>query len=45
MTPEVIAMREHTGFPGMKILQFGFDSEGDSLDLPHHYALPGPWAR
>ena len=37
MTPEVIAMREHTGFPGMKILQFGFDSEGDSLDLPHHY--------
>ncbi|MGX7107859.1 4-alpha-glucanotransferase [Facklamia miroungae] len=39
MTPEVIAMREATGFPGMKILQFGFDEVGDSPDLPHHYPL------
>lgn len=37
MTPEVIAMREATGFPGMKILQFGFIEAGDSTDLPHHY--------
>lgn len=41
MTPDVIALREHTGFPGMKILQFGFDSldsDSDSFDLPHHYS-------
>src|SRR5699024_9363835 len=36
ITDEVIAMREDTGFPGMKILQNGF-SGADSLDLPHHY--------
>ncbi|MCW6659564.1 4-alpha-glucanotransferase [Aerococcaceae bacterium NML191292] len=36
MTDEVIAMRDETGFPGMKILQFGF-GENDSADLPHHY--------
>ncbi|MCR8968407.1 4-alpha-glucanotransferase [Facklamia sp. 7083-14-GEN3] len=38
MTQEVIDMREKTGFPGMKILQFGFDDLGDSPDLPHHYS-------
>ncbi|MGF3112959.1 4-alpha-glucanotransferase [Facklamia sp. P9177] len=37
MTADVIAMREATGFPGMKILQFGFEEVGDSPDLPHHY--------
>ena len=36
MTQGVIDMRDEAGFPGMKILQFGF-SEGDSVDLPHHY--------
>lgn len=36
MTDEVIAMRDETGFPGMKILQFGFGAQ-DSSDLPHHY--------
>ncbi|WP_035446341.1 4-alpha-glucanotransferase [Atopobacter phocae] len=36
MTDEVIVMREYTGFPGMKILQFGF-SGMDSVDLPHNY--------
>jgi len=37
VTDEVIAMREQAGFPGMKILQNGFDGQEDSLDLPHHY--------
>lgn len=37
MTPEVIDMREQTGFPGMKILQNGFAVTEDSNDLPHHY--------
>lgn len=37
MTPEVIEMREATGFPGMKILQNGFAVTEDSEDLPHHY--------
>ncbi|MRI85538.1 4-alpha-glucanotransferase [Aerococcaceae bacterium WS4759] len=36
MTQEVIDMREGTGYPGMRILQFGF-STVDSVDLPHHY--------
>lgn len=30
-------MREATGFPGMKILQFGFEGEADSYYLPHHF--------
>ena len=36
MTQEVIDMRDETGFPGMKIMQFGFGG-GDSVDLPHNY--------
>ena len=38
MTDEVIELRDTTGFPGMKILQFGF-GEGDSRDLPHNYPV------
>lgn len=37
MTDEVIAMRDKTGFPGMKILQFGFNGFEDSVELPHNY--------
>lgn len=37
MTPEVEAMRAHVGYPGMKILQFAFDGEHDSPDMPHNY--------
>ncbi len=44
ITPEVRALRDDLGFPGMKILQFGFDAEesGTGLDtanpfLPHNY--------
>lgn len=36
MTNEVIEFRNKTGFPGMKVLQFGFGGE-DSTDLPHNY--------
>ena len=35
MTDEVMALREFSGFPGMKILQFAFDPEGNSEYLPH----------
>lgn len=37
LTPEVLALRDATGYPGMKILQFGFDGWNDSYYLPHHY--------
>lgn len=36
MTNEVIEFRNESGFPGMKVLQFGFGGE-DSTDLPHNY--------
>ena len=36
MTDEVIEFRDETGFPGMKVLQFGFGGD-DSTDLPHNY--------
>ena len=32
----MIALRDRYGFPGMKILQFGFDAEQDDRDLPHN---------
>ncbi|GAB4503854.1 MAG: 4-alpha-glucanotransferase [Anaerolineales bacterium] len=38
ITPDVIALREQFGLPGMKILQFGF-SGPENLFLPHHYPL------
>lgn len=37
LTQEVIDMRDATGFPGMKILQFGFNGVEDSIELPHNY--------
>lgn len=37
ITPEVEALRKTLGFPGMKILQFAFDSDADNLYLPHNY--------
>lgn len=37
ITPEVNALREHFGFPGMKVLQFAFVSTGESDYLPHRY--------
>lgn len=44
ITPEVEHLRDSFGFPGMKILQFAFDSgeagagpSGENLFLPHNY--------
>lgn len=45
ITPEVVALREHFGFPGMKILQFAFDAkEAGGLNptnafLPHNHTF------
>jgi radical SAM protein (TIGR01212 family) len=38
LTPEVYQLLEDTGYPGMKILQFGFDPNADSEYLPHNYS-------
>ena len=35
MTEEVKAFREQTGFPGMKVIQFAFDPDHESIDAPH----------
>jgi len=37
ITPEVEALRDRFGFPGMKILQFAFDSGPANSYLPHNY--------
>lgn len=37
LTPEVEAMLEASGFPGMKLLQFAFDSREGGNYLPHNY--------
>jgi 4-alpha-glucanotransferase len=37
ITPDVIALREGCGFPGMKILQFAFGGDGGHEFLPHNY--------
>lgn len=34
VTPEVVALREAFGFPGMKVLQFAFDSDATNPYLP-----------
>ncbi len=38
--PEVEALREAAGYPGMKVLEYAFDSGGGNPNLPCHYA-PG----
>lgn len=37
LTPAVRELLKESGFPGMKVLQFAFDSREDSDYLPHHY--------
>ena len=37
LTQEVIDLREFSGYPGMKILEFAFDSREPSNYLPHCY--------
>lgn len=34
---DVIKLLEDTDFPGMRVIQFGFDPMGDSTHLPHNY--------
>ncbi len=46
LTPEVYQLLEDSGYPGMKILEFAFDSRESSDYLPHNYprktvAYPG----
>ena len=40
ITDEVDALREHFHFPGMKVLQFAFDSTGEGDFLPHRFKSP-----
>ncbi len=35
-TPEVEKLLADSGFPGMKILEFGFDADGDAPYMPHN---------
>ena len=37
ITPEVEALREAFGFPGMKVLQFAFSTGAQNPYLPHNY--------
>lgn len=34
---DVVKLLEDTEFPGMRVIQFGFDPNGDSTHLPHNY--------
>jgi len=36
-TEEMIRVRDKYEFPGMKLLQFAFGSDGSNTFLPHHY--------
>ncbi|NPV38444.1 MAG: 4-alpha-glucanotransferase [Brevinematales bacterium] len=35
ITPDVVELRDHFQFPGMKVLQFAFDSNEENDHLPH----------
>ena len=37
VTPRVIELLEHTGFPGMKLTQFAFGDVGNNATLPHGF--------
>jgi 4-alpha-glucanotransferase len=37
ITPDVVELRERFGFPGMKIIQFAFDSGEENDFMPHTY--------
>ena len=37
ITPEVKALVEKSGYPGMRVLQFGFLGDRESPHLPHNY--------
>ena len=37
ITPEVEKLVRDSGFPGMRVFQFGFLSDGESTHMPHNY--------
>jgi 4-alpha-glucanotransferase len=37
ITPDVESLRDDFGFPGMRVLQFAFQGDSKSIDLPHNY--------
>ena len=37
LTPSVLKLVKKSGYPGMKVLQFAFDSREESDYLPHNY--------
>ncbi|MDD4716714.1 MAG: 4-alpha-glucanotransferase [Eubacteriales bacterium] len=37
ITDEVVTFLSESGFPGMKVIQFGFDASADSPHLPHNH--------
>ncbi|HEU0113437.1 MAG TPA: 4-alpha-glucanotransferase, partial [Thermomicrobiales bacterium] len=37
ITPDVVKLRTDLGLPGMKVLQFAFDTGPDNAYLPHNY--------
>ena len=39
LTPEVKKLLSDSGFPGMRVMQFGFDPNSDSRELPHNYPV------
>ncbi len=39
ITREVVALRDQYAFPGMKILQFAFGTDGSDVYLPHHFPV------
>ena len=38
ITPKVEALRKYSGFPGMRVFQFGFLGDESSIHLPHNYS-------
>lgn len=37
LTPEILKLRDASGYPGMKVLEFAFDAKEPSDYLPHNY--------
>lgn len=38
ITPAVVRLLKRTGFPGMKVMQFAFDSDSENPYLPHNFS-------
>lgn len=41
ITPDVEALRDQFGFPGMRVLQFAFGEDATNLFLPHNFVVNG----